>query len=267
MTNIKKPFGPAMLLASTLIGVMAGCGLYFGNQGNGNGSWNYCGSNGYYQCDGNDNCTQVATTCPSGNGYSCNTSADCAAGCYCNNGECTEGGFCGSNGDCGSGYHCDTARSSCEPGCGNNADCPAGETCDSSGQCVKSGCGSNGDCPAGETCSPRGQCVAQGQCLPAAVTCNLKQPHCPEHEVPTTVNGCWTGECEAISSCPQVPDCTLREYQDDCQVDTACQVVVNGIDCTTSTGAACQAGEAGCTCKSFVFASCEDKGAGSGSGG
>src|ERR1700691_2303684 len=116
MKNVnQKSFGIAMMVATVaVLGVMAGCGLYFGDQSQ--SGWNYCGSDGYYQCDSNDNCQRTSTTCPSGGtGYTCGSNADCAAGCYCSNGECTEGGFCGSDSDCGSGYTCDTTRSSCEP--------------------------------------------------------------------------------------------------------------------------------------------------------
>ncbi len=252
----QKSFGIAMVLASTLVGVMAGCGLYFGDS-NSQGGWSYCGSNGYYQCDQNDNCQLVSSSCPSGGtGYTCTSNTDCAAGCYCSNGECTEGGFCGSNGDCGSGYTCDTQRSSCEPipppppGCTKNSDCSNGDTCD----------------------VQTGQCVAppptlHGVCVDASATCDLKMPVCPEHEVATTYQGCWTGQCEAIGSCNTTPACDLRQHEDDCSVDSSCAVVTNGIDCTTSTGAACNPGDTGCTCKEFVFASCTNKSSGSGSGG
>jgi hypothetical protein len=271
MKNLhKKSFGLAVILASAGLAALAGCSLYFGDSSS--SGWSYCGSDGYYSCDGNDNCTLVSATCPSGNGYSCGSNADCSAGCYCDNGTCTEGGFCGSNADCGSGYQCDTTRASCEPipGCGSDADCGAGSTCDTS----------TGVCSAQCTCTTDASAVAQGwgwcdngicalgtdpngDCT-SAVTCNTIMPTCPEHEVPLSLNGCWTGVCGQIASCAAAPDCTRREFQDDCSADPSCIATFTGIDCVDSSGSACTAGDANCTCASYEFASCVD-GSGAGS--
>src|SRR5439155_4817560 len=111
------------------------CDLYLGNH-NQDGAWSYCGSDGYYTCQGND-CVWQSPTCPSGStGNACQPSTDCASGCYCANGTCEEGGFCATDADCGAGYHCDTMRSSCIPNppvpvCGSDSDCPTGQYCDS----------------------------------------------------------------------------------------------------------------------------------------
>jgi len=124
----------ALLTAFAALGTLAGCELYFGSDNNG-GNWSYCGPDGQYQCSGNS-CHWVGSTCTnpgsgsggqgsgsgSGSGYECTSNTDCAAGCYCQNGVCTEGGFCTQNSDCGPGYICDTNRSSCVPGCGSDAD-------------------------------------------------------------------------------------------------------------------------------------------------
>ena len=121
----------SLLVAVGFLSTLAGCDLYFHGQNDNNDSWNYCGSDGLYQCQG-DNCEWVSNTCPDGtgsggtgmggsggsggSGYECSSNAQCAAGCYCTaSGTCEEGGFCATDADCGSGYHCDTARSSCEP--------------------------------------------------------------------------------------------------------------------------------------------------------
>src|SRR6476659_5091281 len=112
----------ALMVAVATTSMLAGCELYFGSHDHNSGStWNYCGSDGYYQCRG-DSCTWVSATCPDPgatnpppNGYECTSSTDCAAGCYCQGGKCEEGGFCATDSDCGAGYHCNTDRSSCEP--------------------------------------------------------------------------------------------------------------------------------------------------------
>jgi Cys-rich repeat protein len=274
MNNLKtKSFGIAVVVASAALAGMAGCELYFGDSSSSSG-WSYCGSDGEYQCDGNDNCTLVSSTCTSQTGESCGSNADCAAGCYCSGGTCTEGGFCGSNADCGSGYTCDPTRSSCEPvgsgssGCGSNADCGSGGVCDTTtGACSACTCSTdqqaidqgygwcdNGVCETGT--DPNGACTG-------AITCNDKPPVCAEHEVPLILNGCYTGVCGQIGACTAAPACSERQHADDCAADPNCNAVSTGIDCTTPNGAACQAGDANCTCASFEFSSCEDKGSGS----
>ena len=110
------------LLVAVTTTVLSGCALYFGNDHD-EDTWTYCGSDGYYTCDG-ENCQWVSSTCPdqgsggggqSGGGFECTDSTDCAAGCYCANGVCEEAGFCTQDSDCGTGYECNEDRSSCEP--------------------------------------------------------------------------------------------------------------------------------------------------------
>ena len=116
---------------------LAGCSLYFGGSDN-DGSWNYCGDDGYYECEGND-CFWRSPECPAGVGtnpnpggtFECSDSTDCAAGCYCGpDGVCEEAGFCTQDSDCGEGYECNEDRASCEPGryaeLRADGDCPAG---------------------------------------------------------------------------------------------------------------------------------------------
>ena len=146
-----------LLVGLALLSTLAGCELYFGGgHGDGGGSWNYCGSDGYYQCQG-DSCSWVAPSCPagagsgsagtgSGSGYECTSSTDCAAGCYCQSGTCEEAGFCATDADCGTGFHCNTERSSCEPnppGCTSNDQCDtaSGQVCDvPTGTCTQGSC-------------------------------------------------------------------------------------------------------------------------------
>jgi len=53
----------------------------------------------------------------------------------------------------------------------------------------------------------------------------------------------------------------LSYNQDDCTARAAdCTTVTNGHGCTKPGGAACLPGDTNCTCTSFTFASCEDKG-------
>src|SRR5262245_54488495 len=127
MNKLVKSLG--LLVAAAALSALTGCELYFGPDHG--GSWQYCGADGQYPCQGND-CRWVSPTCTSqggsggggsgagsgsGTGSMCSSNSQCAPGCYCENGTCTEGGFCVANSDCGPGYVCDTNRSSCEPGC------------------------------------------------------------------------------------------------------------------------------------------------------
>ena len=67
-------------------------------------------------------------------GYECTSSTDCAAGCYCANGTCEEGGFCAHRRRLRRGLPLRRDRSSCEPDGrrlhGADAECPTGQTCD-----------------------------------------------------------------------------------------------------------------------------------------
>src|SRR5688500_3344107 len=78
------------LLVAVATSALAGCQLYFGEEDN-DGAWNYCGADGYYECEGDD-CYWRGPSCPTGTGmgsaggFECNDNTDCAAGCYCGNG-------------------------------------------------------------------------------------------------------------------------------------------------------------------------------------
>jgi hypothetical protein len=264
----------ALLVAVSAVSTLAGCDLYFGNS-NG-GSWSYCGSDGQYQCKGND-CHWVSSTCTdpgsgsgsAGSGYGCKSNADCAAGCYCDTktGTCTEGGFCTQNSDCGPGYTCDTTRSSCIPGCGSDTDCPQGQYCDTSTSTCTASCTCATDADAVKagfgycdesrmTCMPGSD--PNGSCA-GAVTCTTAKPSCPSGQVPTISNGCYTGNCEAISACDASPVCANINDEQDCLARTDCAAVYTGINCKKPDGTACHAGDTNCTCASFQFNSCTSK--------
>ena len=269
----------ALVIAVSAVSSLAACDLYFGPDHGGGGSdnWSYCGSDGYYTCQNND-CQWAGSTCPGGgSGYGCSNDKDCAAGCYCSNGgsgsgssgTCEEGGFCGSDADCGPGYHCDVQRSSCvpDPGC-IDMYCPSGQVCNEWGACVPS-CTCTSDAQA--VAAGYGWCdESSGTCEPGvdpngscggAVTCTTAAPHCAAGEVPLVYNGCYTGQCRAIAQCDVTPSCAAIEHEADCLGrSTDCSTVYTGHGCHKANGTACHAGDTGCTCTSFTFDSCEDKG-------
>ena len=252
--------------------VLSGCALYFGEDHGSNDTWTYCGSDGYYTCDG-ENCQWVGSTCPdqgSGSaqpgGFDCRDNTDCAAGCYCANGTCEEAGFCTQDSDCGTGYVCNEDRSSCEPGgptCGADADCDAGSVC------------TEGSCTATCVCSTDAEAAAQGYaycdearitCMSGAdpagtcggePTCNTLPPSCAAGDVPLLgADGCWNGQCEAANQCATAPSCSHIKDEATCLAQSGCAETVNGINCKKPDGTACMAGSANCTCDSYVFAAC-----------
>jgi hypothetical protein len=279
MNKLVHSLGLTVALAS--LSLLAGCELYFGGHGRGDGSgggdrWNYCGSDGYYTCEG-DNCQWASPTCPGQTGYDCKASTDCAAGCYCANGTCEEGGFCAQDSDCGSGYHCNTSRSSCEPNttppppppktCDWDSDCPSGQYCEYDHKCVAT-------C----TCATDAEAIAGGwgwcdetrnTCLPGAdpngscagdITCTTAQPTCPAGQVAKSFDGCWTNECVDYASCDVPATCGRITDETNCMTrSTDCYSTYTGINCKKSNGTACQAGDTGCTCDSFVWAKCNAK--------
>lgn len=252
MNKLLTSLGVALTLA------LSGCTLYFGGHG-GHDRWTYCGADGFYVCEG-DNCTWQGASCPGGDGgtgYTCTSDRDCAAGCYCaDSGTCEEAGFCTTDADCGPGFVCDVSRSSCEPAppppppppapvCGNGR-LETGEACDD-------GNTTDGDgCSATCTVEPQASCVG-------TLTCNLGAPRCPADQVPLILDGCYTGECKAIAQCDAPPVCEVINTEASCLARTDCGAVYTGMNCTKADGSACRAGDAGCTCQSFSFASCKAK--------
>lgn len=258
-----------MFCLSVIAFSLAGCELYFkGDHDGGDGDrWTYCANDGYYVCAGED-CEWAGPRCPDDPNYTCETSDDCAAGCYCANGVCEEAGFCSSDAQCPDGYHCDEARSSCEPdGCNTSADCNAGEYCDPATQGCTSSCTCTTDAQAqsqgwGYCDETRGTCeppLANGSCG-GAVTCNQIPTSCPEGQLALIFNGCYTGACGAISGCDVTPVCGQMQHEGDCLNRAAdCTSVYTGNNCTNSTGATCTAGSTGCTCESFSYATCRTR--------
>jgi Cys-rich repeat protein len=238
-----------LMVALVTTSMLAGCDLYFGSHDHGSSTWNYCGSDGYYQCQG-DNCTWESASCPAttndggvGSGYECTSSTDCAAGCYCgSNGVCTEGGFCATNADCGPGYQCDTARSSCEP--------------------VPPGCQADSDCATGHSCNTAtGACVADTCAGTPGTGCSTAEPKCATGEVPLIdpTTDCYTGQCQAYASCSAKPVCENINDESDCLGRSDCATTYTGLNCHKPDGTACHSGDTNCTCQSFQFATCSTK--------
>jgi len=210
-----------------IAGSIAGCNLYFGPN--------------------NDDSTSTPSGSPptgsAGSGYECAANTDCAAGCYCSNGVCAEGGFCQTDTDCGPGYTCDVQRSSCEP-----ITC----TCTSDAEAVSQGYGwcdeTNGTCQTGT--DPAGTCAGE-------VTCATAPPSCPENNVALVKDGCYTGECRAISACEAAPACSHLQHEDDCTARTAeCEPAYLGHNCHHTDGSPCTDGDTTCTCDTFTYESC-----------
>ncbi len=249
----------SMLVAAGVLSTLAGCELYF-HDNHDSDQWNYCGSDGQYQCNG-DNCEWVSPTCDgssgsggtsggsngsNGPGYECGTNNDCAAGCYCTaDGVCEEGGFCATDADCGKGYHCDEQRSSCEPN-------PAGS------------CTADSDCDTanGQFCdTTSGQCSMGSCAVDTTITCNTAPPVCPAGSAPLEYNGCYTGGCNPIAQCTQAPSCNFLNDATDCLARSAdCSPTYTGLSCTHTDGSACQEGaDPDCHCAQYVFATCVNK--------
>ncbi len=245
MTKLLSNLGLAFTVAT--VTMLAGCDLYFGgHNGNGSGSGDQ----------------------PPG--YSCGSDSNCAAGCYCANGTCTEGGFCTTDADCGPGFHCDTNRSSCVPNptCGSDGDCQQGQQCNN-GTCTST-CTCTSDADAikkgfGWCDEARMTCMTgsdpNGACL-GTVTCTTAPPRCAEHQVALILNGCYTGQCRDITACEGAPACGSLTHEDDCLGRaTDCSASYNGLNCHKPDGTACHSGDTNCTCASYVFAGCVQKGA------
>lgn len=266
------------LLVAVATTTLAGCQLYFGEDHD-DDNWTYCGQDGYYECNDED-CYWRGPECPAGmdpsvtppGQFECTVDEDCAAGCYCGNGVCEEAGFCTQDSDCGAGYVCDEERASCEPGeqqpdisCGADNDCPTGQYCNS--ETLK--------CEATCVCTTDAEAAAQGfaycdesrtTCLPGAdpigtcageVTCNLGRPSCPEGQVALILDGCYTGECQAINACAADPGCAAYGHESDCS-NAGCQVAYTGTNCTSTNNTPCSVPSSSCTCESYTFASCSE---------
>lgn len=143
--------------------------------------------------------------------------------------------------------------------CSADAQCAAGCYCAADGTCVEGGfctrddqCGDGLSCDEGRnSCDPQGGGTCAGE-----VTCNEVRPNCQADQVPIVENGCWTGACQPIALCDVPPQCDRINTEASCLARAECNAVYNGSNCRRSDGTACRAGDTGCTCESYTFASC-----------
>lgn len=79
------------------------------------------------------------------------------------------------------------------------------------------------------------------------VWCDIVEPVCPAGSVPGVKDGCYTGQCIALSDCePRATCSTLGENQ--CIDRADCDPLYEGVDCT------CDA--SGCACREWIYDSC-----------
>ncbi len=143
--------------------------------------------------------------------------------------------------------------------CDADAQCAAGCYCSPDGTCVEGGfCNRDDQCGDGLTCDEaRNSCDPQGGGTCAGtVTCNEVRPNCPADQVPIVENECWTGACQPIALCDVAPPCDRINTEASCLARAECSAVYNGQNCRRTDGTACRAGDTGCTCETYNFASC-----------
>jgi hypothetical protein len=251
MNKLLSSLGVAIAVAA--VSLLAGCQLYFGSSGSSGGRG---GGGGGGNGDGNPP------------GAQCMMDTQCSAGCFCASGVCTEGGFCATDKDCGAGFHCDTSRSSCipNPQCTGDASCAQGSMCDiKSGACTATClCASDADAIKagfGWCDETRNTCMTgtdpAGACL-GTLSCTGGPPACPDNQVPLIKDGCFTGQCRAITACEGTPVCGSLQHQDDCDARaTDCTATFTGHNCHGTT---CGVSDTDCVCESYTFATCELKG-------
>jgi hypothetical protein len=89
------------------------------------------------------------------------------------------------------------------PGCDADAECPLDRHCTAIDECLPPpGCGEGDGCP--DVCW--GRCEAGPRCDASGVTCEDAPPECEGVEVPSVVDGCWSGICVDLGTCSDPPD-------------------------------------------------------------
>jgi Cys-rich repeat protein len=248
----------AVAMAALFAGsLLPGCQLYFGDHSNGTGSASSPGPGG------------SSGSGSSGPGFPCSGDAQCAAGCFCADGTCAEAGFCRSDKDCGTGFVCDTARSSCKPAptCTTSDQCAPGSECDGTTCVATCACTSDADAIRqgfGWCDETRNTCMIgsdpAGACL-GEITCATDPPACPEGQVALRKDGCYTGQCRAITACEAAPACLALQHEDDCNARSPdCAPFFTGHNCT---GICDGSDPAACHCESYSFSYCQDSSASS----
>jgi hypothetical protein len=255
-----------ILLAAFAIGSLAhsGCALYFGHSHDDF----YCDQTGCYECD-----DYGCWSSPGGgSGAQCTTNTQCQSGYYCGNsttantstsgGSCVQGGTCATDTDCAKGFVCDSSRGSCVPQGNGDGGGHAGDTCQS-----------DTDCNTGLICAgPSGdQKCAAPVCLaptPAPQGC-ITAPACGLGTSPLYgADGCPTGNCIPNTQCTgtnQYPCAQATEAQCVTRSSGASATcggpVYTGVNCTNAQGQTCTTPSVTCTCQSYSFNHCANKGA------
>ncbi|MFO0598406.1 MAG: hypothetical protein U0228_24080 [Myxococcaceae bacterium] len=175
---------------------------------------------------------------------SCQTTADCAAGEICSNGQCVTSPTpaCRTNADCAAGQSCQAGvcvTNTPPPACVIDADCAANQVC-VGGQCVTSTpppvCTVDADCASNEQCL-RGQCVpvsnppqctSNNQC-PLGWACQSGQ--CVPGGNPGTCDGqqgfgAANGSVGTVASCAAIPASTVSLTQGMAMIDDQLRLMV-----------------------------------------
>lgn len=175
-------------------------------------------------CPAGEVCTAEGTCVPQPPPpITCTSDADCAAGCYCDSGECVETSVCTQDSECPAGQTCDEPRMTCEPITGTcysepGLNCPAAPTC-----------------AAGELAEVGANGCYTGLCLPEA--------SCPDD--------------------PPAPVCADIHDWAECLAQEAagfCHPVLIGTNChpAGNPNMSCAPGETNCVCETLNFNACVD---------
>jgi hypothetical protein len=111
----------------------------------------------------------------------CSSDAECAAGCYCLNGNCEETSICTADNQCRAGETCDENRTTCEPITGTcytpavcnvaPPTCGAGELAEVANGCYTGLCLPEASCPDAPPAPTCEEINDWAQCIAAAPEC------------------------------------------------------------------------------------------------
>lgn len=225
------------------------------------------------ECD-----TGRATCIPEGSNDGCLVDSDCAGTSYCDVGAnvCVPSWGCYTASDCGPGWDCNPNGTCVPASCLSDNECFEGCACEvGSGVCQETGfCARDSDCS--PWCNAAGECsnltcdLDRGTCTfpqsnPAScggqITCNQGAPVCGADETPAISDGCYTGECLAISQCdvPPLAMCPDIENANQCIGRPDCEALYTGRNCRCLDGGTecdCNTNPGACTCESYDY-SCQ----------
>lgn len=180
-----------------------------------------------HSCSTYDDCTAVHTLNCADPGDDSFQEVPCDVGGFvsCQNEESTDLGCYGDE-ECADGFHCNAAEA-CEAPPGSGA-CPD-DQCDAPSVCY-------------------GQCVPdnRGECQ-GEVICRSLPPVCADDSTPGIENGCWTGSCIPLTSCPVV-ECGAIATESLCISRVDCTPYYEGVDCDCTPE--------GCSCSEWQFDTC-----------